>query len=123
MLALGASDSGFESRRPDIFLMIKGFIKNKEDFICQNCSFAVIGDGYTNHCPECFYSKHVDIQPGDRAQLCQGLMEPISIEGSTNTIVITHRCQICGFTRNNKLQKGDNVNNLIVLMEKLNSQK
>ncbi len=126
MLALGASDSGFESRHPDNRIsnsMLKGFIKNKEDFTCQNCGTLIIGNGYTNHCHECFYSKHVDIQPGDRLATCQGLMKPIQISGSTRNIVITHKCQTCGFTRNNKLQDEDNMDQLTKLMQTLNSQK
>lgn len=103
--------------------MQKGFVKNKEDFTCENCGFSVIGDGYTNHCPECFYSKHVDIQPGDRAQTCRGLMKATQISGSSNNIIITHTCQICGFKRNNKLQKRDNINSLIQIINTLNSQK
>lgn len=102
--------------------MQKGFIKNKEDFICENCGFSITGNGYTNHCHNCFYSKHVDIQPGDRKATCQGIMKPIQVTGSTNNIVITHKCQICGFTRNNKLQKEDNIDNLTKLIISLNSQ-
>lgn len=102
---------------------MKSFVRNKEDFTCQNCGAFITGNGYTNHCPQCFYSKHVDIQPGDRAQSCQGLMKPITVSGSTNNIVITHQCLICGFVRNNKLQKEDNIDGMISLVQKLNSQK
>ncbi len=126
MLALGASDSGFESRRPDInayHSMHKGFIKNKEDFTCQNCGFFVQGTGYTNHCHQCFYSKHVDIQPGDRAEQCQGMMKPAQISGSTRNIVIEHTCQSCGFVRKNKLQEGDDTLKLVELMKQLNTTK
>jgi len=103
--------------------MQKGFIKNKEDFTCENCGAFIVGNGYTNHCHECFYSKHVDIQPGDRLASCQGIMKPITVSGSTRNIVITHKCQICGFTRNNKLQDNDNIDNLTKLVTLLNSQK
>jgi rubrerythrin len=103
--------------------MIKGFIKNKEDFTCENCGALVIGDGYTNHCPQCLYSKHVDVAPGDRLAPCGGLMKPTAVSGSTNHVVITHTCQICGFVRNNKLQKEDSVDALVQVVEKLNSQK
>jgi hypothetical protein len=104
-------------------LMPKGFIKNKEDFTCENCGVFIIGNGYTNHCHECFYSKHVDINPGDRLDACNGLMKPISVQGSTNNITITHKCLSCGFTRNNKLQEQDNVQKLAELVQKINSQK
>ena len=44
----------------------KKFERNREDFTCNNCELFVQGDGYTDHCPSCLYSKHVDINPGDR---------------------------------------------------------
>lgn len=122
MLALGASDSGFESRRPDKETM-KSFVKNKEDFICENCKAFIKGNGYTNHCHMCFYSKHVDINPGDRLAECGGLMKPISVQGSINNITVTHQCQLCSFTRNNKLQEGDSLEKLAEIIQKLNSQK
>lgn len=103
--------------------MLRNFIKNKEDFICEHCGFAVQGTGYTNHCPECFWSKHVDIVPGDRAQVCKGIMKPISVQGSTNKMTITHKCTVCNFVRNNKIQKEDNLENLSTLMLQLNSRK
>jgi hypothetical protein len=102
---------------------MKSFIKNKEDFTCENCKKHIKGNGYTNHCHECFYSKHVDIQPGDRLAQCNGLMRPISIQGSTNNITITHQCKICGFTRNNKVQENDNLERLVELMQDINSRR
>jgi hypothetical protein len=35
---------------------------------------------YRNHCPACLWSKHVDVQPGDRAATCRGLMRPDRVE-------------------------------------------
>ena len=102
---------------------MKSFVKNKEDFTCENCKALIKGTGYTNHCHECFYSKHVDINPGDRLETCGGLMKPVSIQGSTNNITITHQCQICGFLRNNKIQEGDSHEKLAYLMQTLNSQR
>lgn len=89
--------------------MPKKFIKNKEDFICENCGFEVVGNGYTNHCPKCLYSKHVDINPGDRASECGGLMTPVSVEGTQKEYVLTHKCMVCGYTKNNKVATGDSV--------------
>ncbi|MHA1558944.1 MAG: RNHCP domain-containing protein [Alphaproteobacteria bacterium] len=87
---------------------MKKFKKTKENFICDICGEAVIGDGYTNHCPNCLYSKHVDICPGDRTELCRGIMEPVFIEAhSKKELVITHRCINCGIKRKNKIGKYD----------------
>ena len=94
----------------------KKFQRHKEDFTCEHCGVQVKGTGYTNHCPECFYCKHVDINPGDRAASCQGLMEPIRLEPKD---IIVHRCQRCGFERKNKLSPKDNREKLAQLIEEL----
>ena len=92
------------------------FIRNQEDFVCENCGFEVKGNGYTNHCPKCLWSKHVDINPGDRAAKCGGLMKMVSIEGSTENYVITHRCVICGYEKRNKMAKDDDMDVVLKLI-------
>ncbi len=87
--------------------MAKKFIRTKEDFVCEKCGFMVIGDGFTNHCPKCLYSKHVDINPGDRQSKCQGLMAPIAIEGTQKKYFILHKCIVCGFEKRNKVVDSD----------------
>ena len=99
------------------------FIKNIEDFTCEVCGFFVEGTGYTNHCPHCFHSKHVDINPGDRACSCKGLMKPIAVSGSIQDLHITHKCTSCGFERANKVQEIDNMDQLATLVETINSQR
>ncbi len=86
----------------------KKFQRTKEDFICGTCGFSVRGNGYTNHCPQCLWSRHVDVNPGDRRETCQGLMEPVAIEKKGKEYVILHRCTKCGFERKNKLADSDN---------------
>lgn len=83
------------------------FIKNKEDFKCEKCGTEVIGNGFTNHCPNCLWSKHVDISPGDRAGECHGMMEPTGIEKRGKDYIIVHKCQKCGFVKKNKAEKND----------------
>ncbi len=75
------------------------FTRTVEDFICGRCGQQVCGNGYTNHCPKCLWSKHVDVRPGDRAEPCGGMMEPIGIEGSSPAYRIVHCCSACGATR------------------------
>lgn len=75
------------------------FQRTPEDFTCGHCGAQVKGNGYTNHCPKCLWSTHVDINPGDRAALCGGLMEPIRIEGPATEPRIIHRCTKCGLER------------------------
>ena len=86
----------------------KLFQKTVEDFVCEHCGAAVSGNGYTNHCPKCLWSKHVDKNPGDRAETCGGMMEPVSVSKKAEEYVLLQRCGVCGFERKNKMEKGDN---------------
>ena len=83
------------------------FTRTTENFECEHCGSAVEGDGYTNHCPECLWSKHVDIHPGDRASTCLGLMKPISVESKDGGYILLHSCTKCGFEKRNKVQAID----------------
>ncbi|HOP01724.1 MAG TPA: RNHCP domain-containing protein [Flexilinea sp.] len=96
------------------------FIRRQEDFICEHCGKKVKGNGYTNHCPYCLYSKHVDINPGDRASACGGLMEPIRAELRKNEVILTHRCLKCGCLKVNKTAPEDNFDEILRIMQ--NSQ-
>jgi hypothetical protein len=45
----------------------------------------------------------VDVVPGDRAETCGGMMEPVSVErDATREWMIVHRCIRCGALRRNK---------------------
>ncbi|MCX6807880.1 MAG: RNHCP domain-containing protein, partial [Patescibacteria group bacterium] len=79
-----------------------------EDFICENCGLKVIGNGFTNHCPNCLWSKHVDINPGDRAEACKGMMKPVAIELRNGLYYVLQRCVLCGFERKNQVKDNDN---------------
>lgn len=83
----------------------KLFSKNDSGFVCQNCGFEVLPLGYSsrNHCPKCLCSLHVDVNPGDRASDCGGIMDPISVEtDSKKGFVIIHKCRKCGAIRRNR---------------------
>ncbi len=56
----------------------------------------MIGDGYTDHCPECLWSRHVDVYPGDRKAGCGEMMEPVSMEMKKGKTSIFYRCTGCG---------------------------
>lgn len=96
----------------------KKFQKRVEDFVCEHCGHAVKGTGYTNHCSECLWSKHVDVMPGDRANACGGMMEPIYTEGSTPDYVIVHKCKTCGTVRRNGIAVGDSLVAIVELAER-----
>ncbi len=91
------------------------FVRKKEDFVCENCGKTVEGNGYTNHCPSCLFSKHVDINPGDRLSLCDGMMRPIGFEKGKKGLVIMFVCEKCGHRKKNRMAEGDNLNVLIEL--------
>lgn len=83
----------------------KRFSKNDNGFICKNCGKEVLPLGYTsrNHCPFCLSSLHVDINPGDRANPCGGILRPIKAEPDPKRgYIITHRCDRCGAVVRNK---------------------
>ena len=82
---------------------MRKFQRRIEDFICEHCGRAVTGNGYTNHCPHCLYSKHVDIAPGDRAAECGGLMRPVGSELKNGFYFVMQACQRCGFRRRNRI--------------------
>ncbi len=89
------------------------FQRRIEDFICEKCGERISGTGYTNHCSRCLYSKHVDVNPGDREETCGGLMAPIWIEFISGEYIMTHGCERCGFKRKQKVQEGDNFEEVI----------
>lgn len=97
-----------------------GFTKVKEDFTCEHCEYRVTGSGYTNHCPRCLWSKHVDVDPGDRAAGCGGLMEPIAIEGASPQYTIVHRCIRCGNQHRNLTVENDKPAALLAVAEARN---
>jgi len=89
--------------------MSKQFTRTIEDFICQNCGVLVKGTGYTNHCPACLYSKHVDNFPGDRTNSCHGLMKPIGLDKKRGELKILHQCLKCGVKKPCVVSSEDNL--------------
>ncbi len=94
---------------------MKKFTKTVEDFNCAHCGAVVRGNGYTNHCPECLWSRHVDNNPGDRASDCGGMMSPIKIEKAGEEFIITHRCEKCGKIMRQRTTDKDNIDAIIAL--------
>lgn len=98
---------------------MKQFIKNKENFVCRNCNQKVIGNGYTNHCPKCLYSVHVDQFPGDRKSSCGGLMKPVGITTKNGEEKIIHCCLKCGLEKINRLDPKDDRETLLKVIKSL----
>lgn len=102
--------------------MSNTFKKNKEDFTCIHCHTKVQGNGYTNHCPVCLTSLHVDINPGDRASSCQGIMLPIGIEIKKGQYYIIHQCSKCGHIKKNKAAKEDDFSKILSVVKQENEK-
>lgn len=96
----------------------KKFTKRIEDFTCKACGKKIKGTGYTDHCPHCLFSQHVDIFPGDRKAACGGLMEPIGLTKRKGKEQILYRCQQCGYQRFNKVAPEDNREKIIQLSQR-----
>ena len=94
---------------------MKRFNELDEGFICEHCQKEVNPLGYTSrdHCPYCLYSKHVDINPGDRENTCRGLLKPIEIEKFKDTYKIVYKCTKCNTIHKNIIAKDDDMNEII----------
>ncbi len=100
-------------------MKVKQFKKTVEDFTCFNCGAKVKGSGYTNHCPNCLWSCHVDNYPGDRQASCHGLMKPIGLIVLGKKQILVHRCIKCHKTIKNKVCLADNKIEIIQLSRKV----
>ena len=91
-----------------------------ENFVCENCKRNVTKLNYTarDHCPYCLYSKHVDINPGDRLNTCMGMLVPIDIEKFKDTYKIIYKCEKCGMIHKNIADNDDNMDKIIELSMK-----
>lgn len=85
----------------------------QDSFLCKVCGALVTPGGagtqHRNHCPRCLSSLHVDVEPGDRASDCGGVMEPVSIwvrKGGEWALI--HRCRRCGALCSNRSAADDN---------------
>jgi DNA-directed RNA polymerase subunit RPC12/RpoP len=90
-------------------------------FVCAGCGADVVmatNGGYRNHCPFCLCSVHIDVEPGDRASECLGIMKPVSARNNTQKgWQILHKCTVCGFERYNMVcDEGEQADNYELIM-------
>ena len=80
-------------------LETKRFRVINDGFTCEHCGQEVpptAGSTPRDHCPFCLWCKHVDVNPGDRANPCRGALRPIGIYTHTKKeYVILYQCQRC----------------------------
>ena len=99
-------------------MLDKRFQKNDNGFTCANCKKEVSPLGYTsrNHCPYCLHSLHVDVNPGDRASDCGGLLVPQqALPDAKKGYIIVSKCKKCGAIRRNKSANDDDISLIIKL--------
>ena len=61
----------------------------------------------------------MDVQPGDRAAGCGGVMEPIAVwVRKDGEWALIHRCKACGVLRSNRIAADDNPMKLLSLAVK-----
>jgi len=96
---------------------VKNFIRRRESFVCEKCGTEVVGDGYTDHCPDCLWGKHVDERiPGDRKSECGGLMRPERAVFKRDKFKIFYRCEKCGHEFEVREGKRDDRDKLLKLV-------
>ncbi|MBQ8431108.1 MAG: RNHCP domain-containing protein [Clostridia bacterium] len=100
--------------------MGKMFTKNDNGFICSVCGANVPPLKYSSrdHCHKCLSSIHIDISPGDRANTCLGVLEPIEVIYKSDKYTIVYKCSKCGELHNNKSAKDDNFEKILEIMRK-----
>jgi DNA-directed RNA polymerase subunit RPC12/RpoP len=106
----------------------------EKGFKCSHCGNYVpvdrfMGTYHRNQCPYCLWSRHVDIQKGDRKSPCKGLMEPIGLtfkkEGRDKygrerkgELMIIHCCQDCQRISINRVAADDDPKAILAVFEK-----
>lgn len=84
-----------------------------DSFTCKVCGWCVTPEGagsnHRNHCPNCLSSLHLDIEPGDRAADCGGIMDAVAVwVRKDGEWAIVHRCRRCGALSSNRVAADDN---------------
>jgi predicted RNA-binding Zn-ribbon protein involved in translation (DUF1610 family) len=103
-------------------------------FRCANCGMVVdcsreySGVNNRNHCPNCLWSLHVDLQKaGDRKAECHARMRPIGLtlkhspkkyqNEPSGELMIIHECAACGKISINRIAADDSPGHLLALYE------
>ena len=59
----------------------------------------------------------MDINPGDRASTCGGMMKPVKVETEKGEYVLTYQCEKCNFERRKKVEKNDNFDEVLNIVK------
>jgi len=105
------------------------FRENKSQaFRCDHCRVLVVINEYIgtknrNHCNFCLWSKHVDIEKGDRNADCHSGMQPIGLtmkrEGYSRwgELMLIHVCTLCQKIVINRLAADDNTDRILCIFQ------
>ncbi len=94
------------------------FIVNNSGFVCKMCGAQVPPhpSSSRDHCSGCLFSLHVDVNPGDRENPCQGILEPVGLEIKKGEKRILYKCGRCGARVVNAVAPDDNPEKIMELV-------
>lgn len=94
---------------------MKKFTKNNQGFTCISCGFEVPPHPTSSrdHCSNCLVGLHVDINPGDRANECRGILRPNGMKIANGKTQILYKCEKCNKTSACIKAPDDNLEKLI----------
>lgn len=93
------------------------FVKNNLGFKCAICETDVPPhpSSSRDHCTQCLYSMHVDVDPGDRENPCQGILKPVGLEIKKGEKRILYECERCRVRIVNVVAPDDNPDKVVEL--------
>lgn len=97
----------------------KRFLHLNEGFTCLHCSAKVPQHQHgscRNHCNQCLYSMHLDVNPGDRSSECGSLMKPVFVDVTQVESIIHHECLQCGKIQRNKSSPDDSLEKILEIL-------
>ncbi len=101
--------------------MMKRFIKINESFACSVCGEEnpPVEATCRDHCRKCLCSVHVDVNPGDRAADCGGILQPVGVVMQGAELrAVQYKCEKCGYEHQNKIALDDDRERLFEVIEK-----
>ena len=64
----------------------------------------------------------MDINPGDRAERCRGMMRPMEVKKDREWYFLIHRCEKCGQERKNRTDREDDFNKIVEVVKIANNK-